>query len=94
MWKREIENNKAALLLAKEIQEIQLPEEMEDSMEIDLDLAQQTLECYSNFTNYGYSTLMKEVNSARQNLNEVSCNIRCLQEAFNKLQTAHLPLYR
>ena len=81
VWKREIEENKAALLLGKEIQKTQLPDEKgEDNMQIDLDFAiEDNLECYDNFTNHGYSLLMNEVT-----LTEISHNISYMKISYMK----------
>lgn len=94
-WKREIEQNKQALLLGEEIQQEQLPAmPAEDNMAIDLDFSQVTLENYDNFTIQGYSLLMKELDGAKHKLNESSYSGLCLADAVSKLRTTKLPLYR
>lgn len=63
-------------------------------MAIDLDFSQVTLENYDNFTIQGYSLLMKELDGAKQKLNEPSYSELCLAEAVSKLRTTKLPLFR
>jgi len=95
IWKQEVEQNMQALLLGEEIQQEQLPAmPSEDNMAIDLDFSQVTLENYDNFTIQGYSLLMKELDGAKQKLNEPSYSELCLAEAVSKLRTTKLPLFR
>ena len=96
VWKKAIEENKAALLLCEEIEKKQIPARDYDDMEIavNLELAEETLKNYDNFTDEGFRLLMKTTDTAREKLCDASYTEECLSEAAKKLLDTTPPLYR
>ena len=96
VWKKAIEENKAALLLCEEIEGKQIPAPDFDDMEIavNLDLAEETLKNYDNFTHECFRLLTKTMDTAREKLCDASYTEECLSEASKNLRNTALPLYR
>ena len=95
LWKKAIEKNKGALLLCEEIKEKHPPPHSND-MEIafNLELGEEILQNYDNFTDEGYRLLKETVDTAREKLGDVSYTEECLSKASQDLHSAALPLYR
>ena len=61
---------------------------------VNLELGEETLQNYDNFTDEGYRLLKEPVDTARENLDDVSYTKECLSAASQDLLSAALPLYR
>lgn len=96
LWKKAIEENKAAMLLCEEIEKKQIPALDFHDMQIavNIDLAEETLKNYDNFTDEGFTMLTNTMDTARETLCDDSYTEECLREASRRLRNAALPLYR
>ena len=96
LWKKAIEENKAAVLLCEEIEKKQIPALDFHDMQIavNVDLAEETLKNYDNFTDEGFRMLTNTMDTARETLCDDSYTEECLCEASTRLRNAALPLYR
>jgi len=96
LWKRAIEENKAAVLLCEEIEKKQIPAPNFHDMQIamNVDLAEETLKNYDNFTHEGFRLLTNTMDTARETLGDASYTEECLGVASKELRNTALPLYR
>ena len=95
LWKKAIEKNKSALLLSEEIKKKHPPPHSNDmEIAVNLELGEETLQNYDNFTDEGYRLLKETVDTAREKLDGISYTEECLSTASQDLHSAALPLYR
>lgn len=102
VWKRRIEDSRGALLLCKEVASKQniLPgtdgTDSTDNMdyEMEVDLSEETLKHYDNFTTRTYAELKTLVHVANEKRGDPSLSNRSLREVMQNLETAKLPLYK
>ena len=102
VWKKRIEDSRGALLLCKEIvskQNIVQGADCTDGTdnmdyEMEVDLSEETLKHYDNFTSRMYAELLKLVHGANKKRGDASLSNKSLCEVMQNLETANLPLYK
>ena len=102
VWKKRVEDSRGALLLCKEVASKQdvLPvadcTDSTDNMdyEMKVDLSEETLKHYDNFTSRTYAELQKLVHGASEKTGDASLSNKSLCEIMQNLETAKLPLYK
>ena len=90
IWKKAIEEKKAALLLCEEIRRKQISTGDEDNMDIavNLQIDEEALKNYESFSETGYKLFKKVMATACENLCDSFYTEECLDEATNRLRSA------
>ncbi len=97
VWKAQIEEQKGAQWLLREIQQKQVSRKEDDDMDIpsEIQLGEETLSTYKNFTQRGHVYLLNEIANAQHEIKgELSCTDEILTAVGSKLVNSNLPLYR
>lgn len=96
LWKRQIEENKSALLLLQEVKEKQIPHREVDDMfvELSVNIEEKSLSSYRWYTCKGYEKATSCLDAVKSNSLENNNTEDVLDEAIKKLGGEKLPYFK